>query len=49
MNYKGLLYNLASDHFADIHEMVVDNYTKLFGNPEQLDLAEIIQENLNNY
>jgi hypothetical protein len=49
LNYKGLLYNLASDHFVDINEMVVDNYTKLFGISEQLNLAEIIQENLNNY
>nr|DAJ52017.1 MAG TPA: hypothetical protein [Caudoviricetes sp.] len=36
MNYKVILYSLASDHFVDIREMVVDNYTKLFGISEQL-------------
>ena len=40
LNYKGLFYSSDSKDYLS---------SELFGNPEQLDSAEIIQENLNNY
>nr|DAT91433.1 MAG TPA: hypothetical protein [Caudoviricetes sp.] len=40
MNYKGLFYSSDSKDYLS---------SELFGISEQLDSAEIIQENLNNY